>query len=452
MKLLLFALLTAVLSFAQDKVGAAPAPAATASGNDAKPDKPSDKGDKDDKADKAKQTEIEELTSALREAGSSPKDYTRVLEAHLAKYPASAHRAEIEGVLAKSAVEAHDDARIIKYGEQVIARDSSDIQMIDRVTRAYLDSDDRASAEKAMALTAKYEEAVGKLRAQPAPGRLSAGQWSEDLDHAAARAMLLKARASGLLDKKQEAVELARKSFEMFPNEEAAREQGKWLAAQGDLQAAVERYADAFTIEDPHSTEVDRAKDRRKLGELYTKLHGSEKGLGDLVLQAYDAMSIRMADHIARLKSKDPNVQAASLLDFTLPGVAGNSLPLSSLKGKTVVLDFWATWCNPCRAQRPLYAQVESKYKTDPNVVFVSVNTDEDRSLVAPFVKTQKWADAGYFDGGLADFMKVNSLPTTLIVDKNGQLSSRMSGFIPERFVDLLSQRIEETRSGRASN
>jgi thiol-disulfide isomerase/thioredoxin len=435
MNILLVAFLTAVLALAQDHPSV-PAPAPPKAANPA-PEKP---------------TEIEELTKALREAGNSPKDYTRVLEAHLAKYPDTKHRDDIEAALAKSAVDAKDDARIVKYGERVIARDPADIQMIDRVTRAYLNNDDRASAEKALSLANKYQEAVTKLRAQPAPGRLSAGQWAEDLDHATARALLLKARASGLLDRKQEAIDLARTSFQMFPNEEAAREQGKWLAASGDLPAAVEQYANAFSIEDPHSTEIDRAKDRRKLGELYTKLNGSEKGLGDLMLHAYDAMSVVMADHIARLKSKDPNVQAASLLDFTLPGVAGNSLPLSTLKGKTVVLDFWATWCGPCKAQRPLYLQVESKYKQDPDVVFVQVNTDEDRTLVEPFVKSQKWPEAGYFDGGLADFMKVNSLPTTLIVDKSGQVSSRMAGFIPERFVDLLTQRIEESRNGPVKN
>lgn len=431
MNLLLIALVTAILALAQDK--------------------PVDTPKIPAKTEQAKPTELEELTRSVREGGNSPQDYIRVLEAHLAKYPMSTHRAEIEGVLAKSAVELHDDARIIKYGEAVIGRDASDIQMIDKVTRAYLNSDDRASAEKALALTNKYQDAVVKLRQQAAPGRLSAGQWSQDLDHASARAMLLKARASGLLGQTPDAIELARKSFQMFPNEEAAREQGRWLVVKGDLPAAIEQYANAFTIEDPHSTEVDRSKDRRKLGELYTRLYGSEKGLGDLILHAYDAMSIVMADQVARLKSKDPNTLAASLVDFTLPGVTGAGLPLASLKGKTVVIDFWATWCEPCKIQRPLYAQVEGKFRQDPDVAFISVNTDEDRTLVEPFVKSQKWTDAGYFDGGLADFLKVNSLPTTLILDKNGQVASRMNGFVPERFVDLLTQRIEETRAGKAN-
>ena len=439
MKLLLVALVTAVLALAQDKAGEAPK---AAPATDDKIDNPTSP---------AKPTEVEELSKALREAGTGPKDYIRVLEAHLAQYPGTKHRPDLEKALAKSAIEAHDDARIIKYGELVIARDPTDVQLLDRVIRSYLETEDRASAEKALLLTKTYEAAVVKLRAEPAPGRLSAGQWSDDLDHASARALVLKARATGLLDRKQEAVELARKSFQLFPSAESAREQGKWLAAKGDTEAAAEQYANAFMIEDPHNTEVDRAKDRRKLGELYTKLHGSEAGLGEVVLRAYDAMGIAISDRLARLKSKDPNSLAASVLDFTLPGVAGNSLSLASLKGKTVIFDFWATWCGPCKAQRPLYVEVEGKYKQNSDVAFVSVNTDEDRTVVEPFVKSQKWLDPGYFDGGLADFMKINSLPTTLIVDKNGQVASRMTGFIPERFVELLTQRIEDTRAGRSN-
>jgi thiol-disulfide isomerase/thioredoxin len=116
-----------------------------------------------------------------------------------------------------------------------------------------------------------------------------------------------------------------------------------------------------------------------------------------------------------------------------------------AFRGNFVVIDFWATWCGPCKAQRPLYEEVEKKFKDSPNVVFLSVNTDEDRGLVAPFIKSQHWTNTVYFDGGLSDWAKVNSIPTTMIVDKTGQISSRMNGFIPDRFVDLLTARIQET-------
>jgi thiol-disulfide isomerase/thioredoxin len=391
-------------------------------------------------------SETETLQRSLGEAGNSPKDYIRVLEAHLAKYPNTAKRAEIEKTLAQAAAEAHDDDRIIKYGERQLQRDPADIVFLDRVPRAYLNKDDPDSARKALAWTDKFAQAVDKLRGTPPPGRMSAAQWLRDLDQAGGRALVLKARATGKLGDSAAAARLAKQSFDLYPTAESAREEGKWLAAMGDLQDAIDRYADAFTIEDPRNNEQDRSKDRRRLGELYVKATGSERGLGDRILASYDRMSAIMTARLAQLKSKDPNAEAGSILDFTLPSPNGNPLPLTSLKGKTIVFDFWATWCVPCRAQRPLYEDVEHKFSADKDVVFVSVNTDEDRAQVAPFLKQQNWKNTVYYDAGLADFVKVTSIPTTLIVDRSGQIASRMNGFIPERFVDLLTQRIEETR------
>lgn len=394
----------------------------------------------------AAQQELQELSIKLSEAGNSPKDYIRVLEAHLAKYPNSPKQPEIEKGLAQAAIEAHDNPRIIQYGELQLKRDPADINLLDHVTRAYLDQGTADGARKALAWTTQYEQALAHLRTTPPPGRLTAGQWSKDLSIAEARELVLKAKATGLLGDGKGAITLAEKSYKDYPSAEAAREQGKWLAATGQTDAAIEHYADAFTIEDPRSTEADRAKDRRKLGELYTKLHGSEKGLGEIVLAAYDRTSGLMTDIANRLKSEDPNSQASSILDFTLQSPNSAKLPLASFKGKTIVLDFWATWCGPCKAQRPLYEQVEKKFQADKDVVFLSVNTDEDRAQVPEFLKKQHWTNSVYYDGGLAEFLKVNSIPTTLIVDRAGQIASRMNGFIPDRFVDLLTQRIEETR------
>ncbi len=133
------------------------------------------------------------------------------------------------------------------------------------------------------------------------------------------------------------------------------------------------------------------------------------------------------------------------MLDFTLPAVNGEALKMQSLKGKTVILDFWATWCGPCKVQRPLYQKVEKLYASNPNVVFLSIDTDEDQKLVAPYIASQKWTNPVYYESGLGAMLQVRSIPTTIVLDRNGQIVSRMAGFIPERFVDMLTSRIEET-------
>jgi thiol-disulfide isomerase/thioredoxin len=110
------------------------------------------------------------------------------------------------------------------------------------------------------------------------------------------------------------------------------------------------------------------------------------------------------------------------------------------------VMDFWATWCVPCRAQQPLLEKLEMHYQDTPDVRFVSVNADDDLSLVAPFMKEQGWKNLGYFEAGLARQLVVSQIPTVLVIDPNGRISSRMIGFIPERFEQMLTERVEEAR------
>ncbi|MDQ6677500.1 MAG: TlpA family protein disulfide reductase, partial [Acidobacteriota bacterium] len=316
----------------------------------------------------------------------------------------------------------------------------------DRVVRTLLINDDRVSAEKALGLALRYEHDVEKLGAQTSPGRYSEAQWKEEVLRGTARALIYEARATGNLGKIDDAIALARKSWEQYPSAAGAREWGRWLSRAGRNLEAVNHLADAFTIEDPNSSEIDRGKDRMRMGELYAKDTGSEKGLGDLILQSYDRTQALMSERVARLKAQDPNAAASKILEFTLPAVDGSSLALASLRGKTVVFDFWATWCGPCRAQHPLYEKVQQRFKDNPNVLFLAVATDEERSLVAPFLKQHNWTGKNYFEAGLAAKLNVSSIPTTIIVDKNGNIASRMNGFTPERFVDLLTDRINQLR------
>ena len=131
-------------------------------------------------------------------------------------------------------------------------------------------------------------------------------------------------------------------------------------------------------------------------------------------------------------------------MDFTLTGLDGGKLVLASLKGKVLVLDFWATWCGPCRFQHGLYEQVKARFKDRPEVVFLSVNTDDERDAVPDFIAGNHWDKKVYFDDGLADALRISSLPTSILIDPHGQIASRMNGFLPDRFVDQLSERIRQ--------
>jgi len=389
--------------------------------------------------------ESQDLSRAVSEAGNSPVDFIRALEKHLAKYQQTTRRNEIERALVKAAIEAKDDKRIVEYGGRVLAREPGDAQILDKIVRALLVSDAADTSERALKYARQYEELLRQTRSQPAPGHMSEAQWHEEVDKGLGRVLACEARAIGNLGKIDEALALARRGYEVYPTAEAAREIGRWLLRAGQDKDALGPYADALTIPDSRNTDPDRAKDRVQLGETYRKLYGSEKGLGDIILEAYDRTTGLLAARRLRLRQNDPNAQAANVLEFTISGVDGAKLSIASLKGKAVVFDFWATWCGPCRVQHPLYEQVKQRFHDSPDVVFLSVNTDDERELVAPFLKENHWDQRQvYFEDGLSRVLAITSMPTTIVLDRHGQVISRMNGFLPERFVDMLTDRIKD--------
>jgi len=80
-------------------------------------------------------------------------------------------------------------------------------------------------------------------------------------------------------------------------------------------------------------------------------------------------------------------------------------------------------------------------------VVFLSLDADDDHTLVAPFLKAQNWDERVYLEAGLAGLVNLNSLPTVLVIDPFGKIYSRMSGFSSDSFAGMLSARIDEARS-----
>src|SRR5271165_4425206 len=106
------------------------------------------------------EAEQNELRQALAEAGNSPVDFTRALENHLARYPDSPGRPDLERALVKGAFESRDDERLIKYGERVLAREPDDAQMLERVTTALLRMADKQSAGRALEYASHFQEIV----------------------------------------------------------------------------------------------------------------------------------------------------------------------------------------------------------------------------------------------------------------------------------------------------
>ncbi len=393
--------------------------------------------------------ETESLQRALGEAGNSPVDFIRALEDHLNHFPNSPRKLELERALVKTAIDIKDTKRIILFGERVLASQPDDPALLQQVSIALVREGSAPNAEKALSYAAHFEQIERESAKEIGSGQLTgreAARRKDETDKAVASALLLESRANGLLKQKEKAIALAVTSYKIYPSVEAAREASTWYAELGDNQHALEYLADVFSIDQLHSASADaqKAQDRARLAELYRKAKGDETGLGDAVLQAYDRTSSEWTNRRAALRALDPNAQVADPLQFTLGSLDGPPLKLASLQGKVIIMDFWATWCGPCRAQHPLYEEVKKKFSGNNDVVFLSVDTDEDRTAVKPYVNENQWSQKVYFEDGLSKNLQVGSIPTTVVFNRSGAVASRMNGFVPERFIDMLTERIQE--------
>ncbi|MCX6316781.1 MAG: TlpA disulfide reductase family protein [Bacteroidetes bacterium] len=112
--------------------------------------------------------------------------------------------------------------------------------------------------------------------------------------------------------------------------------------------------------------------------------------------------------------------------EVALPSVNGDTLRLSSLKGKVVLLDFWASWCGPCRESNKTLVKLYSKYKSKGFEIF-GVSIDDNTSKWESAIKKDKitWLqvnDSGGWDAKIIESWRINAIPTSFLIDKEGKL------------------------------
>jgi thiol-disulfide isomerase/thioredoxin len=193
---------------------------------------------------------------------------------------------------------------------------------------------------------------------------------------------------------------------------------------------------------------------QEKLKKLFYEVKGPDQDFDAYLLAKANEWKKKM---LAELPKQMINVFAPA---FVLKDPAGNTVSLAALKGKVVVLDFWATWCVPCKKSFPVMKKAADSYKNSDDVVFLFIHTYEqngkapeeaqkyidDNKLGFHVLMDMKQPETGV--NVVAKDFKVSSIPTKFIVDKKGVIRFRIqaSSQSDDAIIEEMTAMIEMAR------
>lgn len=138
----------------------------------------------------------------------------------------------------------------------------------------------------------------------------------------------------------------------------------------------------------------------------------------------------------------------ASVNDFDFADENGNILNTLSLRGKVVFINFWASWCPPCRAEFPSIETLYSQFKDNPDVFFLTVNEDSDLAKGRAYLDNENFSVPMYQSiSNVSSEVYSGTLPTTLVLDKEGVIRYHHTGianYASGKFIRQMEELIDE--------
>jgi len=192
----------------------------------------------------------------------------------------------------------------------------------------------------------------------------------------------------------------------------------KLKEAEADVRAAINL--------DPSNTIA-----HYNLGFILLKQERDQEGIAEL--KAFTALPGIKPDDLAeaqRMIASPIRAREPFAPDFSFTAHERQPVSNSSLRGKVVLMDFWGTWCPPCRESVPTLQNLQKKY-SGKAFELVSVSSDDDEDVWRTFIEAQKMNWTEYIDlsGELLERFKIESFPTYIVLDKDGVMRFRQSGF-----------------------
>jgi thiol-disulfide isomerase/thioredoxin len=232
-----------------------------------------------------------------------------------------------------------------------------------------------------------------------------------------------------------------------IPNEEA-----KYYEACAQVAAAEGRMLDALTFYQsslrlmygrssvpPDFTGLDAGKEADR---LWKELGGSPAGWRAW-LESIQTMPTPKIQSLPQFAATNRPIPQFSLVDQN-----NKAWTLDSLKGKTTLLNVWATWCGPCRSELPLLQKLYEQIKDRSDIQVITLNVDSDPKLVEPFLKQNKYSFPSLFAKSFVDkFAGPIGIPMTWISDSSGTIRDQVLGFsgASSDWISQTLKRIERT-------
>jgi len=378
----------------------------------------------------------EQLQQAINNAGNDRAALVRNLEAFLKEYPESRQRPQIYRALVEASLQLRDNTRATNYAERIVALNPEDISMTILTIQLLERNGDEAALHRAVNYATRVLDFVERSSAVEKSPKVSQEDWTAEKKRDRMSVLTLRGRLALKLKDMVNAQKDFEASYTTLPNSTAAQQLGEIAELKKDSNGAILQYARAFALADTTNGTASRREIRQKLGNVWRLTHGSDLGLGEYLLLTFDEVSMTSAS--SRPKK---NAEAREPSEFILrKAPAGTPYPLKDMKGRVLVINFWATWCGPCHALEPMFARVAAEFISNPDAFFLAADCDEDESLVKGYLEDHKPHTPVVFADGLDRFFTVNSYPTVLVIDRSGKIAFRSDGFDPDSFEpDLIA-------------
>jgi thiol-disulfide isomerase/thioredoxin len=129
---------------------------------------------------------------------------------------------------------------------------------------------------------------------------------------------------------------------------------------------------------------------------------------------------------------------------FSFTDSKGNINNTSMLQGKVVFINFWASWCPPCRAEMPSINELYKKLQSDTNFVFLFINEDDDKSKANAYLENNHFTfPVFYTNGNVTEEIFKGTLPTTIVLNKEGKIVLKhegLAGYDTDSFIAQLKE------------